>query len=82
MEWNSYGSQYTQTKAMAWGMTKNQGNNNNTIYNMTSNHAQGYRLYFLPGNVNYFSGSNVQGLVGGRIEFYATIKQNEAEMSN
>ena len=82
VEWNSYGSNYTQTKAMAWGMTKNQGNSNNTIYNMTSNHAQGYRLYFLPGNVNYFSGSNVQGLVGGRIEFYATIKQNAAEMSN
>ena len=82
VEWNGYSSQYSQTKAMAWGMTKNQGNNNNTIYNMTSDHAQGYRLYFVPANVNYLTGANHQGIVGGRIEFYATIKQNEAVMSN
>ena len=82
MEWNGYSSAYSQTKAMAWGMTKNQGNNNNTIYNMTSNHAQGYRLYLVPSNVSYLTGTTHQGLVGGRIEFYATIKQNEAVMSN
>ena len=81
LTWSSYQSSYSHRAAQAWGAMMNQPNNNNTLYKVTNNHAQGIKLWFLPGDVNNLSGTNITGVVSGRIECWVTLKQSAAELA-
>jgi hypothetical protein len=51
------------------------------MYNVTTGHAQGIKLWFLPNDVNNLSGTNIVGVVSGRIECWVTLKQGAAELA-
>ena len=81
LTWSSYQSTYSHRAAQAWGTMMNQPNNSNTINRVTNNHAQGIKLWFLPNNVSNLSGTNITGVVSGRIECWVTLKQSAAELA-
>ena len=81
LTWSSYQSTYSHRGAHAWGTMMNQPNNSNTINRVTNNHAQGIKLWFLPNNVSNLSGTNITGVVSGRIECWVTLKQSAAELA-
>lgn len=76
-----YRGSYDNRVAQAWGGMSNTANNNNTMYNVTTGHAQGIKLWFLPNDVNNLSGTNIVGVVSGRIECWVTLKQGAAELA-
>ncbi len=81
LTWSSYQSAYSHQAGQAWGAMMNQPNNSNTLNKVTTNHAQGIKLWFLPNDVNDLSGTNITGVVSGRIECWITLKQGAAELA-
>ena len=60
------------------GGGRQEQNSNSTAYALQSAQAKGFRMYFLPYDKNQ-QGS--WGLVSGRIEVFATIKQPAAQIT-
>ena len=81
LTWSSYQSSYSHRPGQAWGTMMNQPNNSNTLNKVTTGHAQGIKLWFLPNDVNDLSGTNITGVVSGRIECWVTLKQSAAELA-
>ena len=65
LTWSSYQSSYSHQAGQAWGSMMNQPNNSNTLNKVTTGHAQGIKLWFLPNDVNDLSGTNITGVVSG-----------------
>ena len=81
LTWQSYYSSNNPRAAQAWGSIYNNPNNSNTMSAVTSDHAQGIKLWFLPNNVGRLTGSGIVGMVSGRIECWVTLKQGAAELA-
>ena len=81
LRWGGYQGNYQQQPYRITGYTRPQGNNNNTAYNVTTGHARGFRLNFLPYDKNYLTGSSMFGMIGGRVEVFAHLKQSAAEIT-
>ena len=59
LTWSSYQSAYSHQAGQAWGAMMNQPNNSNTLNKVTTGHAQGIKLWFLPNDVNDLSGNPI-----------------------
>lgn len=77
-QWNGYSGSYSFNQYNYMGGGRPQQNSNNTVYNSQTGRAKGMRMYFLPYDKNQ-QGS--WGLVSGRIEVFATLKQDAAQIT-
>jgi len=81
LTWSGYQGNYQQQPYRTTGYTRPYGNNSNTAYSVTTGHAQGFRLNFLPYDKNYLTGASMFGMIGGRVEVFAQLKQDAAEIT-
>lgn len=77
-QWNGYSGSYNFNQYNYMGGGRQSQNSNSTTYALQSAQAKGFRMYFLPYDKTY-QGS--WGLVSGRIEVFATLKQDAAEIT-
>lgn len=63
LTWSGYQSNYQQQPYRVTGYTRPQGNNSNTSYPVTTGHAQGFRLNFLPYDKNQLTGAAMFGMI-------------------
>ncbi len=77
-QWNGYSGNYSFNQYNYMGGGRQIQNSNSTAYALQSAQAKGFRMYFLPYDKNQ-QGS--WGLVSGRIEVFATIKQAAAQIT-
>lgn len=77
-QWNGYSGTYGFNQYNYMGGGRPQQNATNTVYNSQTGRAKGFRMYFLPYDKNR-QGS--WGLVSGRIEVFATLKQDAAQIT-
>lgn len=81
LKWGGYAGNYAQSQYWVKGFTRPNGNSGNNPYSVTTGHAQGFRLNFLPYDKNYLTGSSKAGMISGRIEVFAHLKQSAAEIT-
>tara|TARA_R100001509_G_scaffold152151_3_gene112054 strand:+ start:1865 stop:3511 length:1647 start_codon:yes stop_codon:yes gene_type:complete len=81
LRWSGYASTYTQDQYTVTGFTRTFGASGNALNATTTGHAQGFRLNFLPYDYSKFTGSGKTGMVGGRVEVFAQLKQSAAEIT-
>lgn len=81
LRWSGYASTYNQDQYSVTGFTRSFGASGNALNATTTGHAQGFRLNFLPYDYNKLTGSAKTGMVGGRVEVFAQLKQSAAEIS-
>ena len=80
LRWSGYASTYSQDQYSVTGFTRSFGASGNALNPTTTGHAQGFRLNFLPYDYNNLTGSGKTGMVGGRVEVFAQLKQSAAEI--
>ena len=81
LRWSGYQSTYNQDQYSVTGFTRTFGASGNAYYATTTGHAQGFRLNFLPYDYSKLTGSSKAGMVGGRVEVFAQLKQSAAEIT-
>ena len=77
-QWNGYSGSYGFNQYNYMGGGRQEQNSNSTAYALQSAQAKGFRMYFLPYDKNK---QGTWGLVSGRIEVFATIKQAAAQIT-
>ena len=77
-QWNGYSGSYNFNQYNYMGGGRQAQNSNSTTYALQSAQAKGFRMYFLPYDKTE---QGNWGLVSGRIEVFATIKQAAAQIT-
>ena len=77
-QWNGYSGSYEFNQYNYMGGGRQSQNSSSTAYALQSAQAKGFRMYFLPYDKNK---QGAWGLVSGRIEVFATLKQAAAQIT-